>query len=148
MQQSKWYALLFLLGAFVAGAAVGVAGDRTMEHSRPMARGPRSPLDRMANDLSLTPAQRAAFDTILENRQKQMRQLFAPIQPQMDSLMALGKVVRDSTHEQLRRVLTPEQRAKFDKMHEEAKKRGADARRRWDKDMGPGPGRGPGPGKR
>jgi Spy/CpxP family protein refolding chaperone len=69
-----------------------------------------------------------------------MRQLFAPIQPQMDSLMALGKVVRDSTHEQLRRVLTAEQRAKFDKMHEEAKKRGMDARRRWD-------GRGPGPGK-
>jgi Spy/CpxP family protein refolding chaperone len=148
MQQSKWYALLFLLGAFVAGAAVGVASDRTIEHNRPMARGPRSPLDRMARDLSLTPAQRAAFDTILENRQKQMRQLFAPIQPQMDSLMALGKVVRDSTHEQLRRVLTPEQRVKFDKMHEEAKKRGADARRRWDKDRGPGPGRGPGPDKR
>jgi Spy/CpxP family protein refolding chaperone len=141
MQQSKWYALLFLLGAFVAGAAVGVAGDRTVEHSRPMPRGgPRSPLDRMSRDLDLTPTQRAAFDTILENRQKQMRQLFAPIQPQMDSLMALGKVVRDSTHEQLRRVLTAEQRAKFDKMHEEAKKRGMDARRRWD-------GRGPGPGK-
>lgn len=148
MQQSKWYALLFLLGAFVAGAAVGVAADRTVEHSRPMPRGPRSPLDRMSRDLSLTPTQRAAFDTILENRQKQMRQLFAPIQPQMDSLMALGKVVRDSTHEQLRRVLTPEQRVRFDKMHEEAKKRGVDARRRWDKDRGPGPDSGRGPGKR
>lgn len=149
MQQSKWYALLFLLGAFVAGAAVGVAGDRTIEHNGPMPRGgPRSPLDRMARDLSLTPVQRAAFDTILENRQKQMRQLFAPIQPQMDSLMALGKVVRDSTHEQLRRVLTAEQRVRFDKMHEEMKKRGADARRRWDRDKGPGPERGPGPGKR
>ena len=130
MQQSKWYALLFLLGAFVAGAAVGVAADRTVEHNRPMGRsGPRSPLDRMSRDLDLTPAQRGAFDTILENRQKQMRQLFAPIQPQMDSLMALGKVVRDSTHEQLRRVLTPEQRVRFDKMHEEMKKRCADARR-------------------
>jgi len=149
MQQSKWYALLFLIGAFVAGAAVGVAGDRTIEHNRPMPRGggPRSPLDRMSRDLDLTPAQRAAFDTILESRQKQMRQLFAPIQPQMDSLMALGKVVRDSTHEQLRRVLTPEQRVRFDKMHEEMKKRGADARRRWDRDRGPGPDSGRGPGK-
>ena len=149
MQQSKWYALLFLLGAFVAGAAVGVAGDRTIEHNGPMPRGgSRSPLDRMSRDLDLTPAQRATFDTILESRQKQMRQLFAPIQPQMDSLMALGKVVRDSTHEQLRRVLTPEQRVRFDKMHKEAQKRGADARRRGDKEMGPGPDRGPGPGKR
>jgi Spy/CpxP family protein refolding chaperone len=148
MQQSKWYALLFLLGAFVAGAAVGVAGDRTIEHRRPTSHGPRSQLDRMSRDLDLTAAQRAAFDTILENRQTQMRQLFAPIQPQMDSLMALGKVVRDSTHEQLRRVLTPEQRARFDKMHEEMKKRGADARRRGGMDRGPGPDKEPGPGKR
>jgi Spy/CpxP family protein refolding chaperone len=147
MQQSKWYALLFLIGAFVAGAAVGVAGDRTVEHSRPMDRGPRSPLDRMSRDLNLTPAQRAAFDTILENRRKQMRQLFAPIRPQMDSLMRLSEVARDSTHQQLRRVLTPEQTVKFDKMHEEAKKRGADARRRWDSDRGPGRDSGPGPGK-
>ena len=63
MQQSKWYALLFLVGAFVAGTAVGVAGDRAMEHNRPMSRGggSRSPLDRMSRDLDLTPAQRAAF---------------------------------------------------------------------------------------
>jgi Spy/CpxP family protein refolding chaperone len=145
MQQSKWYAVLFLLGAFVAGAAVGVAGDRTVEHNR---GGPRRGVDRMARDLDLTAAQRAAFDTILENRRKQMRELFAPIRPQMDSLMALGEKARDSTHEQLRRVLTPEQRAKFDKMHDEAKKRGADARRRGDRDRGPGQDRGPGPGKR
>ena len=39
MQRSKWYALLFLLGAFVAGAAVGVAGDRTLEHRGPPHRG-------------------------------------------------------------------------------------------------------------
>ena len=147
MQRSKWYALLFLLGAFVAGAAIGVAADRAMRHGRPGAHGPRSPLDRMARDLNLTTAQRAAFDTILENREKQMRQLFAPIRPQMDSLMALSKGVRDSTHEQLRRVLTPQQRETFDKMHEEAKKHAADARRRFDMNGGPGP-HGPGPGKR
>jgi Spy/CpxP family protein refolding chaperone len=140
MQRSKWLALLFILGAFVAGAAVGIAGDRVLEHGR----GPRRGLDRMARDLKLTPAQRASFDTILENRRKQMRQRFAPIRPQMDSLTALDQVSRDSTHELLRRVLTPEQRVKFDKMHEEAKKRGADARRRFDMDRGPGSEKGPG----
>ena len=139
MQRSKWFALLFLIGAFVAGIAIGVAGDRALEHNRPGRRGARSQLDRMARELDLTAAQRASFDTILANRDKQVRQLFAPLRPQMDSLMPLGKVIRDSTHEQLRRVLTPEQRAKFDKMHEEAKKRGAEARRRWDRDTGPLP---------
>jgi Spy/CpxP family protein refolding chaperone len=76
-----------------------------------------------------------------------MRQLFAPIRPQLDSLTELSDKMRDSTHEQLKRVLTPEQQVKFDKMHEEAKKRAADARRRFDMNGGPGS-RGPGPGKR
>jgi Spy/CpxP family protein refolding chaperone len=143
MERSKWYALLFLLGAFVAGAAVGVAGDRTLEHRGPPRRG----LDRMARELDLTAAQRAAFDSILENRRTQMRQLFAPIRPQLDSLTALSDKMRDSTHEQLKRVLTPEQQVKFDRMHEEAKKREADARRRFNMNAGPGS-HGPGPGKR
>lgn len=145
MERSKWYALLFLLGAFVAGAAVGVASDRTMEHRGPGRRS--GGLDRMARELNLTAAQRAAFDSILENRRAQMRQLFAPIRPQLDSLTALSDKMRDSTHEQLKRVLTREQQVKFDKMHEEAKKRAADARRRFDMNSGPGS-RGSGPGKR
>lgn len=140
MQQSKSLALLFLLGAFVAGAAIGVAGDRVLEHNRPRPMGRRGGLERMARDLNLTTAQKAAFDSILENRQTQLRQLYAPVQPQIDSLDAAGKVIRDSTHEQLRRVLNPEQRAKFDKMHAEAMKRGADARRRF---KGPRPDSGP-----
>ena len=134
MQRSKGFALIFLIGAFIAGAAIGYTADRAIRHDRPGRHGPRSPVDRMAHDLDLNAAQRASFDSILEGRRKQMRQLFDPIRPQMDSLMALGKVMRDSTHEQLRRLLTPEQRVKFDKMHAEAMKRGADARARWDSD--------------
>lgn len=145
MERSKSYALLFLLGAFVAGAAVGVAGDRTLERRAGPSR--RAGVDRMAQELGLTAPQRAAFDSILENRRTQMRQLFAPIRPQLDSLTALSDKMRDSTHEQLKRVLTPEQQVKFDKMHEEAKRRAADARRRFDMNAGPGS-RGPGPGKR
>ena len=136
MQRSKWYGLVFLLGAFIAGAAIGYAAERAMGHGRPSRHGSHSPLDRMSRDLDLTPQQRAAFDTILENREKQMRQLFAPIQPQMDSLMKIGKVIGDSTHQQLKRVLTPEQQAKFDKIRAESRRRGDSARKRWD--MGPG----------
>lgn len=136
MQRSKWYALVFLLGAFVAGAAIGYAAERAMGHGRPSRHGSRSPLDRMSRDLDLTPQQRAAFDTILENREKQMRQLFAPIQPQMDSLIRIGKVIGDSTHEQLKRVLTREQQVKFDRLRAESRKRGDSARKRWDMGLG------------
>jgi Spy/CpxP family protein refolding chaperone len=134
MQRSKEVAVLFLVGAFIAGVAIGFAGDRVMTHDRPGRHGPRSPLDRMARDLDLNATQRAAFDSILESRRKQMRQLFDPIRPQMDSLMKIGKVMGDTTHQQLRRILTPEQQVKFDKMHAEATKRGDDARARWDSD--------------
>ena len=140
MQRSKWFALLFLIGAFVAGAAVGVAGDRMMEHNRP--HGPIGRMDRMARDLDLTAAQRAAFDSILENRQKQLREVYAPLRPQWDSLDKIGKVIRDSTHEQLRRILTPEQRVKFDRMHDEAQKRAAEARRKGERGLGPNSGPG------
>jgi Spy/CpxP family protein refolding chaperone len=136
MQRSKGFALLFLIGAFIAGVAIGVAADRVVEHDRPGRHGPRSPVDRMARELDLNAAQRAAVDSILEARRMQMRQLFNPIRPQMDSLMKIGKVMGDSTHEQLRRVLTPEQRVKFDRMHADAKKRGAEARARWDSSRG------------
>jgi len=134
MQRSKWYALVFLLGAFLSGAAIGFAADRAMGHGRQGRHGTRSPLDRMSRDLNLTPGQRATFDTILENREKQMRQLFAPVRPQLDSLMAIGKVIGDSTHEQLKRVLAPEQQVKFDKIRAESRRRGADARKGWDID--------------
>ena len=134
MQRSKGFALLFLIGAFIAGVAIGFAADRVIAHDRPGRHGPRSPVDRMARDLDLNATQRAAFDSILEGRRKQMRQLFDPIRPQMDSLMKIGKVMGDSTHEQLRRILTPVQQVKFDKMHAEAMKRGEDARARWDTD--------------
>lgn len=136
MQRSKWYALVFLLGAFIAGAAIGYAAERAMGHGRQSRHGSHSPLDRMSRDLDLTPQQRAAFDTILENREKQMRQLFAPIQPQMDSLIKIGKVIGDSTHQQLKRVLTPEQQVKFDRIRAESRRRGDSARKRWD--MSPG----------
>jgi Spy/CpxP family protein refolding chaperone len=137
MQRSKGIALLFLIGAFVAGIAIGFAADRAMGRDRHGPRRPRSQVDRMARDLNLNAAQRASVDSILEGRRKQMRQLFAPIRPQMDSLMEVGKVIGDSTHAQLRRILTPEQRVKFDRMHEESKKRGAEARARWDSGRSP-----------
>ena len=94
MQRSKSYALLFLLAAFVAGAALGFTADRF--YSRAHTRGERPSRDRMAKELNLTPTQRAQFDSIMNQRRAQMRELFNPIRPQMDSLQKIAKAMGDS----------------------------------------------------
>ena len=135
MQRSKSYALLFLLAAFVAGIAVGFTGDRWITH-RGHNRGSRPSRESIAKELDLTAAQRAQFDSIMDTRRVQMRELFKPIRPQMDSLQKMAKVMSDSTHEQLKRILNPAQATKLDAMRDKARKREADARARRDRDRG------------
>jgi periplasmic protein CpxP/Spy len=125
MQRSKSYALLFLLAAFIGGIAIGYAGDRLVSH-RKHGRGDRPSRDRMARELNLTPAQRAQFDSIMNIRRAQMRELFRPIRPQMDSLQTVAKTLGDSTHEQLKRILKPEQARKLDEMRDRMRKREAE----------------------
>jgi Spy/CpxP family protein refolding chaperone len=132
MQRSKTYAFLLLLGAFIAGGALGFTADRLMSQGR-HERGGRPSLDRMARELKLTVAQRSQFDSITSRRRAQMRELWQPLRPQMDSVQKLSRALSDSTHEQLKRVLTPEQAVKLDAMRERGRKR-AEARARADSD--------------
>ena len=132
MQRSKSYALLFLLAAFVGGVALGFTGDRLLSH-RKHGRGDRPSRERMAKELNLTSVQRAQFDSIMNIRRTQMRELFRPIRPQMDSLQNIAKAMGDTTHEQLKKILTPEQAKKLDEMRERMRKRDAE-RARGDSD--------------
>lgn len=132
MQRSKSYALMFLLGAFIAGGALGFTADRVITREK-HSHGGRPSLDRMARELELTPAQRVQFDSITASRRAQMRALWAPLRPQMDSVEKIARAVGDSTHEQLKRVLTPEQGKKLDAMRERGRRR-AEARARSDSD--------------
>jgi len=58
MERSKGYALMFLLGAFLAGGALGFSADRAIRagHGREM-RSSHAYRQRMAEDLKLTPQQ-------------------------------------------------------------------------------------------
>ena len=132
MQRSKSYALLFLIGAFIAGIAVGVTADRAFSRDDHDRRTPHSSLDRMSKELGLNTTQRAQFDSIMTRRRVQMRELFKPLRPQIDSIQKIGKVLSDSTHEQLKRVLTPEQGKKLDEMRERSRKEAAEMRARRD----------------
>lgn len=125
MQRSKSFAVVLLLGVFLAGAALGYTFDHVMRgRDHPRGDRGRPSIDRMARELGLTSAQRAGFDSIMESRRKQMGELYKPIQPQLDSLMKVGKTIGDSTHEQLKRLLNPEQQAKLDMMRERMRRRG------------------------
>jgi Spy/CpxP family protein refolding chaperone len=128
MDRSKGYALMFLLGAFVAGGALGFTADRVMDAKRDHARGPRAYRQRMAEELKLTPQQQASIDSLIEQKHRQIVALYKPVQPQLDSLARLARVVSDSTHEQIKRLLSPEQAAKLDKMRAAARKELAERR--------------------
>jgi Spy/CpxP family protein refolding chaperone len=60
----------------------------------------------MAEELGLTTAQRAAFDTILDARHLQLVEAMKPVQPRIDS-------IRLNARAQLARQLTPDQQTLF-----------------------------------
>jgi Spy/CpxP family protein refolding chaperone len=137
MERSKGYALMFLLGAFITGGALGFTVDRVMggDHEgrrRGDGRGAQTWRARMARELELTPAQQASVDSLVDQKRRQIVALYSPVQPQLDSLALAARVISDSTHAQIKRLLNPEQQEKLEKMraasrHENAKRRKRDS---------------------
>ena len=103
-------AALFLAGAFVAGATVGLAADRVVgRRAAPTpAAAPSPALDGFAAELALTPAQRAAVDSILDERHRIIDSIVAPVRPQIEA-------ARQSARQQIRQRLTDGQRARFER---------------------------------
>ena len=107
MQRSKNLALMFLLGAVLVGGALGFTADRVWMRDA-ACTDPRASRALLYDRLDLNTAQRAAWDSILDDRHRQFETLFKPLKPQMDS-------IRTRSRTQLRALLTtPEQRAKYD----------------------------------
>ena len=128
MQQTKLVAALVIIGAFVAGGAVGVAADRALRPDR-HAGGPidsRTFWDRTATEWGLTPAQRTVVDSLMDAQRRKMWALYKPLRPAMDSVDALARIVSDSTQDQLRRILTPDQQKKLDALRAGMRRRDAD----------------------
>ncbi len=129
MERSKGYALMFLLGAFVTGGALGFTADRVIGagHSREM-RGPRAYRQKMAEELKLTPQQQASIDSLMEQKHRQIVALYKPVRPQLDSIAGVARVVSDSTHAQIKRLLNPDQQTKLDNMRAAARRELAERR--------------------
>ena len=132
MQKSKSMAVMFLLGAFLTGGAVGFTADHMMgrQHISGPRGGRESMSARIARELNLTAEQRASMDSLMARRREQIREVYRPIRPQLDSLEKVGRAISESTHAQVRRILTAEQQVKWDAMRDRARKNYEASRKR------------------
>ena len=146
MERSKGYAMMFLLGAFVAGGALGFTADRVIDrkHGRE-ARGSHAYRQRMAEELKLSPRQQASIDSLIEQKHRQIVALYKPVKPQLDSIAILARDVSDSTHAQIKKLLDPEQAQKLDRLRAAARKELADRRGGDSTGRPPGPPQSPQP---
>ncbi len=104
----KSLALMFLVGAFLTGSAVGFAADRAVSGSRPVPRlyDEKAGRDSLAQELNLTPDQRRVIDSVFDWRRARSREIMQRIKPAIDS-------VRDSGRVLMLQTLEPAQQAVF-----------------------------------
>ncbi len=108
-------AALWVGAVFVLGAALGgVLGYLTAHHSASAANQPSTEPERRAHrveqltrDLSLTPAQSQQLDAILKERHAESKAIHDQTDLQTDQ-------VRQKGRDQIRAILTPEQKPKFE----------------------------------
>jgi Spy/CpxP family protein refolding chaperone len=105
MQRSKQQALMFLLGAVLVGGVLGFSAERVMIHaSKDHSWAARTA---MYDDLDLSTAQRAAMDSVLDERNRRVDSLLKPVKTQIDS-------VRANARAQFYHIFTAQQRSKFE----------------------------------
>lgn len=105
MHRSKQQALMFVLGAVIVGGVLGFSAERVFRHGDEQRSWVARPT--MYDDLELTPAQRAAMDSVIDERSRRIDSLLSPVKPQIDSIRANARA-------QYYRIFTPAQRTKFE----------------------------------
>lgn len=85
---------MFLLGAFLAGGALGFVADRAVS-KRPSTKqySRRSMRDELARELALTEAQRRAVDSIFSWRDARSQEIISPLQPVLESTRDSARVL-------------------------------------------------------
>jgi hypothetical protein len=109
MRGPKQQAVMFLLGALLVGGALGFTADRVMLSDRICISKSKneSALDALEQRLALTPEQHKSVEAILDDRHRQYQAAWKPIRPRLDS-------IKMNARDQIRRVLTDEQRQEFE----------------------------------
>ena len=122
MTRAKSLALAFYLGAALAGAAIGVAVDRSV-FRMPQGSDQRTARSRFFNQLHLTSAQRDSATIIYDERDSKLKALMdsnravlAPWRAQSDSVFA-------ESRRRLSMLLTPRQKAIYDQIRRDHQQR-------------------------
>jgi Spy/CpxP family protein refolding chaperone len=117
-----WVGVVFLLGAALGGMLGYVFAHHTaMAASAQLSDAQKraQKVQRLTDELSLAPDQQRQIDAIMTGIQGQYKAIRQSTEPQMDATRQKGR-------EQIRAVLTPEQKPKFEaflkRMDEERKK--------------------------
>lgn len=114
-----------LAATFVAGALAGAAVDRVLNAGEPDAverdRG-RDDDDRrrsyVVDRIEMSDEQRSDIDEILEGRSARMRAVWREVSPRLEA-------ITDSARVEIMEVLTPEQRAEYERKLKDRRKPGS-----------------------
>jgi hypothetical protein len=113
---TKSSALAFLLGAALVGGAFGFTADRLVTRDRVCPRwgDEQAMRHRFGDELSLSNAQRAAVDSILDQKHAAIQAVVLPVRPRIDS-------IAENATSRIRAHLNSDQRTTFDQMEAEIK---------------------------
>ena len=119
-----WVGTVFLLGAALGGVLGYLSAHRTASAANPPLSEPERRarrVDQLTRDLSLTPAQSQQVDAILLQRHAEAKAIRDQTDAQIDQVHQKGR-------QQIREILTPDQKPKFEeflkRLDEERKRDG------------------------
>jgi hypothetical protein len=107
----KSLAMMFILGAFLTGGAVGFAAERAVSKPVVLLNDDKSVREELARELQLLPEQKVVVDSAWDWRRARSREIMAVVRPALDS-------VRDSARVRMMSVLDEEQKETFRKLIE------------------------------
>ena len=112
----KSLALMFLLGAFLSGSAVGYVADRAVTRAKPSRQyDAKAMREELAQQLSLSTDQRRVIDSVFDWRRTRSKEIMQQYQPSLDS-------VRDSARVLMMQALDTAQQSKFKALIERNKR--------------------------
>ena len=111
-------AALLIVGALIAGVVLGIAGDRAWMHWHRPPHPPRLErlVEHLDSELHFTPQQKDAVTQIVARHRARIEAIAANTRPQMRQEI-------EATNAEIEKVLTPEQRQKFQTLSQHMRQR-------------------------